>query len=123
MPKAESQKDRIIRILGVTPEEADEIIAADKAIDRGERMDFDLPPEKEKEAKKIGNVKTHTAKTPRKREKTEDTEKQAIIEGIFAKIVGDFDENAQKVNAEREISFNIGENHYSIVLTKHRAKK
>lgn len=47
MPK-DNQKERIMHYLKVSAEEAEEIIAADKAIDRGERMDFDLSPEQEK---------------------------------------------------------------------------
>ena len=52
----------LMRILGITEEEAKQVIADDRAIDRGERMPFDLPPEKEKEAKKMANCGTR--KTP-----------------------------------------------------------
>ena len=45
--------------LGVTQAEAEEIYEFDKAIDRGERTQYDLDPEKEKEAKKMANVKNH----------------------------------------------------------------
>ena len=37
--------------LGVTQAEAEEIYEFDKAIDRGERTQYDLDPQKEKEAK------------------------------------------------------------------------
>ena len=46
---ADSQKERIMRSLGVSEAEAEEIIAFDKAIDRGERTEYDLDPKKEKE--------------------------------------------------------------------------
>ena len=49
---AESQRDRIMRLLKVSSAEADEILASDRAIDRGERTEFDLSPEQEKLAKK-----------------------------------------------------------------------
>jgi hypothetical protein len=32
-------------------------------------------------------------------------------------------DNVESVNAEREISLEIGENSYSLTLTKHRKKK
>ena len=41
---AETQKERIMRVLDVSAEEADEILKADKAIDRGERVPFFLSP-------------------------------------------------------------------------------
>lgn len=62
---AETQKERIMRVLDVSAEEADEILKADKAIDRGERVPFDLSPEKEKLAKKFANVDTKQRKKPR----------------------------------------------------------
>ena len=62
---AETQKERIMRSLGVSAEEAEAIMAEDKAIDRGERMDFDLSPEAEKAAKKQRTVAVHTTETVR----------------------------------------------------------
>ena len=123
MPK-DNQKERIMHYLKVSAEEAEKIIAADKAIDRGERMDFDLSPEQEKAAKKIGNATTKKATKPReKKEKVADEEKTAIISAIFAEIVAKYPQNAKITNAERELSLEIGENHYSITLTKHRKAK
>ena len=55
---AESQVERIMRNLKCSKEEAEQIIADDKAIDRGERMAFDLSPEAEKQAKKYANTGT-----------------------------------------------------------------
>ena len=55
----DTQKERIMRILKVSEEEADEILEYDKRIDRGERVEYDLPPELEKMAKKFANVTTH----------------------------------------------------------------
>ena len=49
---AESQIERIMRGLKCTEAEAIEIAKADKKIDRGAKMPFDLSAEAEKEAKK-----------------------------------------------------------------------
>lgn len=123
MPR-NTQKENIMRYLKVSEAEAEEIMAADKAIDRGERMDFDLSPEKEKEAKKMGNVRTHSAKTSKaKREKVADEIKIALIQAIYEEMSKKYPNSVEKVNAEREISLKIGENHYSITLTKHRTAK
>jgi uncharacterized protein with ACT and thioredoxin-like domain len=123
MPKADEQIHRIMVGLKVSEEEAKAIYEADKAIDRGERMDFDLSPEKEKEAKKYGNAKTHTTKAKKPKEKVADEEKIGIIEDILAILNEEYPNSAKIVNKEREISLEIGENHYSITLTKHRNKK
>ena len=55
---AESQKEKLMRTLGCTEEEALDIIASDKAIDQGKRVEFDLDPEREKMAKKMANAGT-----------------------------------------------------------------
>ena len=53
----ETQVQKFMRLLDCSEEEARQIIADDKAIDKGERMSFDLDPEKEKEAKKMAKDK------------------------------------------------------------------
>ena len=58
------QKQNIMKNLHLTSAEADELLAYDKRIDRVARVEHDLPPEQEKEAKKMVNVTTHK---PRKK--------------------------------------------------------
>ena len=43
-----TQKDLIMQNLGLTSEEADQLLADDKAIDKGEKMPFDLTAEQQK---------------------------------------------------------------------------
>ena len=126
---AESQKERIMRTLGVTSQEADEILAFDKAIDRGERTPYDLPPDKEKEAKKIANVKDHKKPTVynfKQRERKKNPTKSAIITEI-ANFLRETSENAcenvEITNAERQIAFKIGENAYEFTLVQKRKPK
>lgn len=115
--------------LGMTPEEIQEVLAADKAIDRGEKMDFDLSPEQEKIAKKFANVKEH--KTPtvyqfQKRERKANPTKGAIIAEL-AKFLEETSENACEnvviTNKERQISFTIGENTFELTLVQKRKPK
>jgi hypothetical protein len=81
----EKQIQRIMSGLKCSREEAIEIIQADKAIDRGERMDFDLDKETEKEAKKYANVREKTVRTPKKTPvRKENATKSQIIADIFA---------------------------------------
>lgn len=130
---AQTQLERIMTSLRCTREEAEQILADDKAIDRGERMYFDLDPQKEKEAKKIANCGTR--KTPTtysldnakgKRNRKENPTKSAIISEI-AKFLEENSENDCKnviiTNKERQISFKIGENNYEFTLVQKRKPK
>lgn len=126
---AETQKERIMRVLKVSAEEADEILKADKAIDKGERMEFDLSPEQEKMAKKFAN--THERKKPitfdnKPRQRKENPTKANIIAEL-AKFLQEISENAcenvEITNKERQIAFKIGENAYELTLVQKRKPK
>ena len=130
---AETQKERIMRVLDVSAEEADEILKADKAIDRGERVPFDLSPEKEKLAKKFANVDTKQRKKPtvynldaRGKARKENPTKASIIAEL-AKFLTKNSENACEMveitNKERQIAFKIGENDYELTLVQKRKPK
>ena len=130
---AETQKERIMRILDVSAEEADEILKADKAIDRGERVSFDLSPEQEKMAKKFANVDTKKRKKPtvynldaRGKTRKENPTKASIIAEL-AKFLTENSENACEMveitNKERQIAFKIGENDYELTLVQKRKPK
>ena len=130
---AETQKERIMRVLDVSAEEADEILKADKAIDRGERVPFDLSPEQEKMAKKFANVDTKKRKAPtvynldaRGKARKENPTKASIIAEL-AKFLTENSENACEMveitNKERQIAFKIGENAYELTLVQKRKPK
>lgn len=130
---AETQKERIMRVLDVSAEEADEILKADKAIDRGERVPFDFSPEKEKLAKKFANVDTKKRKKPtvynldaRGKARKENPTKASIIAEL-AKFLTENSENACEMveitNKERQIAFKIGENTYELTLVQKRKPK
>ena len=86
-----------------------------------------MTPEQAKNAKKY--TKTGTKKptvykfdTEKAKSRKKDDEKGEFISKI-AEFIGKFVQNVEIVNAEREISFEIGENSYSLTLTKHRKAK
>ena len=133
MPKPTKKQIESMRKLGFTDEEIEDVIKADDAIDHGEKVDFDLDPEKEKEAKKY--IKSGTRKAPvnyqldntgGKRSRKENPTKGAIIAEI-AKFLEETSENACEnvviVNKERQISFVIGENSYELTLVQKRKPK
>ena len=126
---AESQKERIMRLLNVSAEEAEAIMQSDRAIDRGERMDFDLPPEQEKLAKKMVNVQEHKRPTVYKfdkRQRKENATKKGIIDFLH-KILTENEEfsfeNVTITTKERQISFTIGENTFELTLVQKRQPK
>lgn len=129
----ESQIVRIMSGLKCSREEAIEIFLADKAIDRGERMPFDLDPETEKMAKKFANVQERKKKAPTvynfdtsTKKRKENPTKSGIITEI-AKFLQEKSENTCEnviiTNAERQISFTIGENTYEFTLVQKRKPK
>lgn len=122
----ENEQIKAMRALGMSDEEIAEVLACDKAIDQGKRTDFDLDPEKEKQAKKLANAGTRKkpitfSQAPRERKI--DEEKRMIIEEIARTCEKNLAKCTEIVNPEREISFIIGENHYSLTLTRHRNNK
>ena len=123
---AESQKERLMRILGCSPEEADDIIETDKIIDKGGRTKYDLDPTKEKEAKAFARTRTvYNFDTSNRKRKENPTK-----EGIIAELHKFLQENseyaitkAEITNKQGEISFSIGGTSFSLKLTQHRNKK
>lgn len=128
MPKNDEQILAMKR-LGMTDDEIADVLACDKAIDRGERMPFDLSKEDEKAAKKLANAgtrKTPTAYNFNKRERKANPTKASIIEEL-AKFLTENSENAcenvEITNKERQIAFKIGENAYELTLVQKRKPK
>ena len=127
---AESQKEKLMRLLDCSEAEAEDIIKQDKAIDHNEKVYFDLDPEKEKEVQKK-YVATRTRKTPitfdkKPRERKENPTKSGIIAEIaeFLNEKSQFSvENLEITNKERQISFQIGENSYELTLVQKRRPK
>lgn len=120
----ESQIEKMMRCLKCSKEEAEQIIADDKAIDRGEKMYFDLDKEAEKQAKKYANVGTKqqkTGKTERKRK--ENPTKATIIAEISEFLKEKGYEMVEIINKERQIAFKVDENAFEITLTQKRKPK
>ena len=124
---ADSQLEKLMKNLDISEAEARDILAQDKLIDRGEKMDFDLPPEKLKIAQTFTKAdrKPGVYKfTPRQRK--ENPTKSDIISAISA-FLPELDsvlcENVEIVNKERMISFTVGDNKFELTLTQKRKPK
>ena len=126
---AESQKEKLMRKLNCSAEEAEDIIRTDKMIDRGERSPYDLDPEREKMAKKFANAGTRKAPTAykfNKRERKSNPTKAGIIAELATFLAENSEnacENVEITNKERQIAFKIGENCYELTLVKKRKPK
>jgi len=119
----EKKIQSLMKTLSCSREEAIQVILDDEAIDKGEKL-FELSTEQKKIAKEMTSTGTKKkTSTPIKRERKIDNEKVEIITKIadFLKKNDGFD--VEIIKSEREISLLIGENDYSIVLTKHRPPK
>lgn len=101
--------------LGISREEAIQLIEDDKAIDRGAKM-FDLDPELEKGAKKARQAERKPNATPVKRERKAKPEKaeicSAMMEGLSTLGVTEFN----ITNAEREFIFTHNGTKYKVTL-------
>ena len=126
MPKPTKAQIESMHKLGFTEEEIADIIKSDAAIDKGERVYFDLSAEEEKKAKKYANVGTR--KTTEKVTKTrkENPTKATVITEIFKFLNENAEISAENVvilNKERQISFKIGDNSFELTLTQKRKPK
>jgi FtsZ-interacting cell division protein YlmF len=118
--KMSRQFENLIK-LGLSEVEAQEVLEADKRIDKGEKL-FELSADQkkaEKQARQADRAPTVYNFTPRERKK--DAEKHFLLSCVqmgleqFAKV-----NNIQVVNNEREIVFNYENKKYKIVLSAPR---
>ena len=111
--------------LGVTAEEAEEILATDKAIDRGDKVEFDLTPEQEKATRKYRQADRKQS-GPVKRERKENPTKAGIIAELSQFLENGSQnavENLEITNKERQIRFTIGGEIYELTLVQKRKPK
>ena len=116
--------EKMMKTLGLTEQEARELLADDAKVDKGQKMAFDLTPEQEKNAKKARatGTKKPTAYKFENRKRKENPEKRDILKTLF-ELAEDCWDNAELVNPERQVDFHLNGNHYSITLTCHRPPK
>ena len=122
----EPQVLKMMRLLDCDEAEARQVIADDKAIDKGERMSFDLTPEQEKQAKKYANVREHKKPATykwEKRERKADTTKEGVIEQISQFLTENGYANVEILNKSKLIGFKIAEDSYELDLKRKRKPK
>jgi hypothetical protein len=120
---ASARVEMLMKKLGCTEDEALDLIAYDKAVDKGQKTQYDLTDEQKKVEKAMKNSDVH-AKTEQKVTKTkENPKKEGIIAGL-AEFLADFGADTVEItNKTREITFKIGEDAYKLALTATRKPK
>ena len=124
---AESQRNKLMRVLKVSAQEADEIIAYDKAIDHGEKTEFDLTAEQEKETRKYRQAdRKPTVYNFTKRERKPNATKEGLVAEIAEFLTKNSNfatENVEITNKSREITFKVGEDTFTFTLVQKRKPK
>ena len=120
MAKNDAKLEALLK-LGMTREEAWQVIADDDDIDHGAAKDFDLTKEQLKVAKKYTGTGTRKAPTNAKRTRKENPLKREIIQKIF-KAIQEYS-NAEITNPERMIAFSAEDENFEITLTQKRKPK
>ena len=115
---------KIMGILGCTEQEAQDVIATDKKIDKGEKL-FPLKPKEEKASKKARRAPTVYNFDTSKRKKVENLVKRDLIQQLhcFLNGLNEVITNIQVVNPERIISFNVQGDTYEFTLVQKRKPK
>lgn len=126
-----SDTERIERYkaLGLTPEQERELVEYDKAVENGEKTEYDLTPEQKKIAQKFAHAGTRKAPTAFKFTKRE-RKPNATKGGIVAELAEFLEKNSQFsventviTNKERQISFSIGGENFELTLVQKRKPK
>lgn len=131
----EAQITKMMKALKISREEAIQVIREDEEIDKMpmSQIDNDLTPEQrkaKKDATKATGDKRKRAYTFTKRERKPDEVKREIIETIARNLdrccFGEDLHTVENVNIlkpEKEITFTVDGEEYSVTLTKHRKPK
>ncbi len=123
-----TEKEKLITkhmtLLGISREEAEQLVADDEAIDKGAKL-FELTAEQEKaskQARKADRAPTvyKLDNTAGKRSKKEDTDKATLLNALFTAILPMCD-TYEVTNAEREFCFTYHERKFKVVLSAPRS--
>ena len=123
---AEKQVEKLMRLLNISEEEALQVKADDKAIDKGEKL-FEQTKEQKAVSKQMTATGTRKAPTvynfdTTKRERKKDTTKEEFIANL-AQYLENCVENVEILNPSKLISFKIGEDTFELDLKRKRAPK
>ena len=106
--------------LGLSENEAKQVLEDDKRIDRGEKMPFDLSKEQEKATRKYRQAdRTPTVYKFTKRERKPNEAKREIVQTLNEALT-DIADEVSITNPERQIDFVLDGVKYRVVLSAPR---
>jgi hypothetical protein len=109
-----------MQALGCDEKTAEMLMADDKAIDQGKKMDFDLTPEQLKNTKHRGHKAPTVYKhTPRERKADED--KRFLVNLLAGALTDQAISEVNITTPERQIDFVVNERKFRIVLSAPRS--
>ena len=109
-----------MRKLGYSEAQIAEMLEDDKAIDRGEKMEWDLSESEHKQAMKRANATEHKKPaTAVKRERKVNSDKAELMERIYSTIAEVADSMGEIVN-ERELTFVHNAQKFKVTLAMPR---
>lgn len=130
---AEDKRIEAAMKLGMSREDALAMLAEDKRVDRGEVMEWDLPPEEHKKAMKYANSDEKKKKAPTAynfdtsgKKRKENPTKAGIIAELARFLTENSEyatENVEITNKERQIAFKIGDTGFELTLVQKRKPK
>lgn len=124
---AETQKQKLMRVLEVSEKEAEEILAYDNAVDSGMKTPYDLTKEQEKETRKYRQAdRKRTSYNFSKRERKPNATKGGLIQELYKFLCENSEfniSNCEITNKERQIAFSVAENNFELTLVQKRQKK
>lgn len=117
----EKRVEWLMTCLDIDREDALELIEADKAIDRGEKMPFDLPKDKEKATRQYRQADRAKPFIPnlKPRERKPNEAKREIIQ-VLDEALTDIADDVTVTNIERQIDFVLDGVRYRVVLSAPR---
>ena len=131
LSKRENEKKQVeaMRKLGMTDEDIKELMNYDKDVEKGTKGEYELTAEQQKVSQEV--MRTTGKKKPTvyqldnkegKRSKKKNETKAGLIEKL-ANFLLENAENVEITNAERQITFTMGENNYELTLVQKRKAK
>ena len=133
MAKPTKSQIEAMRKLGMSEEEIADVIKCDEEIDHNIKQDFDLSPDKLKQAQKFVKAGTKTAPAVYKLDNTDgkrSRKENATKGGIIAELADFLEKNSEIaiknleiVNKERIIAFSVGDDKFELTLSQKRKPK
>lgn len=116
LSKQDQAKLKSLLSLGLSEDEALQVIEDDKRIDRGEKL-FELTEEQKANEKKARLTGEKATTKPTKREKKVDNQKRDIISTMVGSIINVFGVRVDVANEEREFEFELNGKKFKVVLS------